>query len=120
MTVVEVATSENQTSVIYVAEAKVLQTLKPDLVPLPEERTIAIVGSTVPMSSAVWRPIETQQYLAFLNPEQGHYRTGAKYAMRPISPEGKVEWLEEDGEGGYEQTELGLEEAVRRIRSELE
>ena len=70
VTKVEVATGDDQTSNVYVAEAEILQTLKFDHSPTPEKRKIAIVGSTIPMSSAVWEPIESKRYLAFLNPEQ--------------------------------------------------
>ena len=118
VTEVVVSTGENQTSNVYVAEAEVLQTLKSDHTPTPEKRRIAIVSSTIPMSSAVWEPIKQKQYLAFLNPEQGHYRFGEKYAMRPISPEGKVEWMEKNSNGVYELSDLDIKEAIERIRSE--
>ena len=118
VTKVEVSTGDDQTSNVYVAEAEVLQTLKSDHHPTPEKRKIAIVGSTIPMSSAVWEPIESKRYLAFLNPEQGHYRYSAKYAMRPISPDGNVEWIEKNAKGDYEILAIDIEEAVRRIRSE--
>ena len=118
VTNVEVATGDDQTSNVYVAEAEILQTLKSDHSPTPEKRKIAIVGSTIPMSSAVWEPIESKRYLAFLNPEQGHYRYGEKYAMRPISTDGKVEWIEKNAKGDYEFLAVDIEEAVRKIRSE--
>ena len=118
VTKVGVSTGDDQSSDVYVAEAEVLQTLKSDHHPTPEKRKIAIVGSTIPMSSAVWEPIESKRYLAFLNPEQGHYRYSGKYAMRPISPDGKVEWIEKNAKGDYEILAIDLEEAVRRIRSE--
>ena len=57
---------EGQTSDVYVAQAEVLQTLKSDYMPISKKRCIAVVGSTIPMSSAVWRPIEKKRYLAFL------------------------------------------------------
>ncbi|MGJ8644763.1 MAG: hypothetical protein ACSHX9_15250 [Luteolibacter sp.] len=118
VTKVAVSTGEGQTSDVYVAEAEVLQTLKSDYTPAPEKRTIAVVGSTIPNSSAVWRPIETTRYLAFLNREQGHYRFGEMYAMRPITPEGMVEWLEEDTQGIWRLTDVSIEDAVKRIQSE--
>jgi hypothetical protein len=118
VTKVEVSTGDDQTSDVYVAEAEVLQTLKSDHNPTPEKRKIAIVGSTIPMSSAVWEPIESKRYLAFLDPEQGHYRYSEKYAMRPISPEGKVEWIEKNAKGDYEILAIDIEEAVKRIRRE--
>jgi hypothetical protein len=118
VTKVVVPTGDNQTSEVYVAEAEVLQTLKSDHNPTPEKRKIAIVGSTVPNSSAVWEPIESKRYLAFLNPEQGHYRYSEKYAMRPISSDGKVEWLEKNAKGVYEILAIDIEDAVKRIRSE--
>ena len=117
VTKVVVPTGGNQTSDVYVAEAEVLQTLKSDLMPVKENRKIAIVGSTIPMSSAVWEPIKTQRYLAFLNSEQGHYTYGEKFAMRPISPEGKVEWLEKNEKGIWVTYPIDIEEAVKRIRS---
>ena len=118
VTRVEVSTGKGQTSDVYVAEAEVLQTLKSDHDPTPEKRKIAIVGSTIPMSSAVWRPIEKSRYLAFLNPEQGHYRFGEMYAMRPISPDGKVEWLEKNAEGVWNVTKIDLQDAIKQIQSE--
>ncbi|MES2661162.1 MAG: hypothetical protein V4689_21250 [Verrucomicrobiota bacterium] len=118
VTKVEVSTGDGQSSDVYVAEAEVLQTLKSDHNPTPEKRKIAIVGSTIPMSSAVWEPIESKRYLAFLNPEQGHYRYSEKYAMRPISPAGKVAWIEKNAKGDYELLAIDIEEAVRRIRNE--
>lgn len=120
VTMVEVSTGEDQVSRVYVAEAEVLQTLKSDLTPIPAKRKIAIVGSEIPYSSAVWEPIKKNRYLAFLNPEQGHYHYGEKYALRAVSPEGKVEWPEKNARGEYELLSLGLDEAVKRIRSELD
>ncbi|MDP0491183.1 MAG: hypothetical protein Q7Q71_09070 [Verrucomicrobiota bacterium JB023] len=98
VTRVEVLIGEDQTSDVYVAKAEVLQTLRLDHNPAPEKRTISIVASTIPGSSAVWHPIEKSRYLAFLNPEQGHYRFSMMYTMRPIGPDGKVEWLERNAE----------------------
>lgn len=118
VTKVEIPTGGNQIANVYVAEAEVLQTLKTDHWPTPKNRKIAIIGSTIPRSSAVWQPIESQRYLAFLNPEQGHYRYGAKYAMRPISAEGKVDWIEKNAEGYWEVVAVDIEEAVKRIQKE--
>lgn len=115
---VVVSTGGGQTSDVYVAEAEVLQTLKPDLFPIPKKRTIAVVGSTIPLSSAVWRPILKQRYLAFLNREQGHYGYSEMYAMRPISTDGMVEWLERDSQGVWKLTDISIEDAVERIQRE--
>ena len=119
VTAVEVPTGKRQVSKVYVAEAEVAQTLKTDRWPTPEQRKIAIVGSTIPRSSAAWRPIEKTRYLAFLNPDQGHYRYSARIAMRPVSPEGKVEWHEKNARGEFEILEIELEQALKRIRNEL-
>ena len=118
VTKIEVSTGGDQISNVYVAEAEVLQTLKSDCSPTPEKRKIAIVGSTIPMSSAVWEPIKSQRYLAFLNKEQGHYRYQFKYAMRPISADGKIEWIEKNAKGEFEVYPLDIAEAVKKIRSE--
>jgi hypothetical protein len=118
VTKVVVPTGDDQTSEVYVAEAEVIQTLKSDHNPTPEKRKIAIIGSTIPNSSAVWEPIERKRYLAFLNPEQGHYRYSEKFAMRPINPEGKVDWIDKNAKGNYELSKLDVEEAIKRIRSE--
>ena len=115
VTEVEVRTGDHETSKVYVAEAEVLQALKSDLSPAPLNRRIAIVGSIIPMSSAVWRPIEKKRYLAFLNREQGHFRYGEKYAMRPISADGKVEWLHKKAQGGFDVIDLDIKEATTRI-----
>ncbi|MGJ8653831.1 MAG: hypothetical protein ACSHX8_11200 [Opitutaceae bacterium] len=119
VTKVEVSTGNGQTSDVYVAHAEVLQTLKSDYSPTPKKRTIAVVGSTIPMSSAVWEPIKKQRYLAFLNPEQGHYRYNWKYAMRPISPEGKVEWIDQNTKGAFEILAIDIDEAIKRIQAEV-
>lgn len=119
VTEVTVSTGNDLTSIVYVAEADVLQTLKSDHTPTPLHRKIAIVGSTIPMSSAVWQPIVKGRYLAFLNPEQGHYRYGEKYDMRPIRPENKVQWIEKNAKGDYELFELDLEEAIKRTAREI-
>ena len=118
VTKVVVPTGENQTSEVCVAEAEVIQTLKSDHNPTPEKRKIAIIGSTIPNSSAVWEPIERKRFLAFLNPEQGHYRYGEKFAMRPINPEDKVDWIDKNAKGDYELSKLDVEEAIKRIRRE--
>ncbi len=115
---IEVSTGDEQETDVYVAEAEVLQTLKSDLSPTPENRRIAIVGSTIPRSSAVWQPLKRQRYLAFLNPEQGHYRYGERYAMRPISPSGEVEWIEKNAKGEFEVPSISVDEAVKKIQSE--
>ena len=115
VTEVRVPTGEGQFSVIYVAAADVVETLKSDHHPIPRARKIAIVASTIPNSSAVWRPIERTKYLAFLNPVQGHYTFEAKYAMRPIS-KGKVDWHEKNAEGPFVLVQIDLEDAVARIR----
>ena len=118
VTKVEVSTGDDQTSDVYVAEAEVLQTLKSDHNPTPKKRKIAIIASTIPRSSAVMRPIEITRYLAFLNPEQGHYHFKDVYAMRPISTEGKVEWLEKNAQGSMELTRIALEDAIKKIQIE--
>ncbi len=118
VTTVEVPTGAGQETHVYVAEAEVLQTLKSDLSPIPEKRRIVIVGSSIPLSSAAWRPLERQQHLAFLNPEQGHYRYGERYAMRPISPAGEVEWIEQNAKGEFELLSIDVDEAVKKIQSE--
>jgi hypothetical protein len=117
VTEVTVSTGDGQTTKIYVAEAEVAQTLKSDVTPTPSKRRIAIVGSTIPMSSAVWTPIESRQYMAFLNAEQGHYRYSEKYDMRPIV-DGKVDWIERKPNGTFELLKLDADEAIKRIRSE--
>ena len=38
--------------------------------------------------------------------------------MRPISPDGKVEWFEQTADGDYEHLLIDIEEAVKRIQSE--
>ncbi len=117
VTQVEVPTGDDQTSIVYVAAAEVLETIKSDQNPTPENRKIALVGSTIPRSSAVWEPIECKRYLAFLNPEQGHYRFGEKYALRPVSDDGKVAWIEKNAKGEFEILAIDLSDAVKRIRS---
>jgi hypothetical protein len=120
VTEIEVKTGDHQTSKVYVAEAEVLQALKSDLSPSPSSRRIAIVGSTIPDSSAVWKPIEKKRYLAFLNCAQGHYGYGEKFALRPINAEGKVEWLKKKAEGGFDLIELDIKEAIKRIELVLD
>ncbi|WP_038169602.1 hypothetical protein [Verrucomicrobium sp. BvORR106] len=117
VTEVTVPTGDDQASKIYVAEAEVLQTLKSDVSPTPNKRKIAIVGSTIPMSSAVWTPIESGRYLAFLNSEQGHYRYSEKYDLRPII-DGKVDWIDKKPNGTFELLKLDIEEAIKKIQNE--
>ena len=118
VTAIDVPTGNGQVSTVYVAEAEVVQTLKSDQTPDTDGRRIAVVGSTVPRSSAAWQPIESKRYLAFLNPEQGHYRYGTKYAMRPVSPQGTVPWYEKNSLGIHEFFDLDVQEAVKKIMSE--
>lgn len=118
VTKVDVATGDNTHSSVFVAEAQVLETLKSDISPVPEKRRIAIVGSTIPNSSAVWRPIESRRYLAFLKREQGHYRYGWRFALREIDEEGRVEWYQQNDSRKYEFLKLKLNEAIKRIRSQ--
>ena len=51
-------------------------------------------------------------------PEQGHYRYSDKDDMRPISHEGKVDWIEKNAEGRVELHSIDVVEAIKRIRSE--
>ena len=58
VTKVEAPSGDEITTNVYVAEAEVVETLKSDRTPTPEKRKIVIVGSTIPESSAIWKPIE--------------------------------------------------------------
>ena len=79
-------------TVVYVATARVIQTIKTDHFPTPEKRTICIVGSTKPRSTAVWRPIEKGRYLAFLKSEQGHYSYSFNLSFQKIGNDELVRW----------------------------
>ena len=79
-------------TVVYVATAQVVQTIKTDHFPTPEKRTICIVGSTKPRSTAVWRPIEKGRYLAFLKSEQGHYSYSFNLSFQKIGNDELVRW----------------------------
>ena len=117
VTQVDVSTGDHQVSRVFVAAAKIQDTLKSDITPTPKDRRIAIVGSTIPRSTAVWRPIKAGRYLAFLNKEQGHYRYGMKYALRPISENNEVEWIEKEESGAWKISNLKLKEAISRIQN---
>ena len=119
VTQVDVPTGDGQFSSIYVAAAKAQVTLKSDFTPRPNGREIAIIGSTIPRSSAVWRPIKTGRYLAFLKKEQGHYRYGKMYAFRPINRLGEVAWIEKDETGAWKTSGLKLKVAIAKIQNRL-
>ena len=120
---VEVPTvGDGGSRIIYVAEAEVLQTLKGGAFPIAEGeegasgKSIAIAGSVIPRSSAVWQPIDPTRYLAFLSPVQGHFTYKYRYAMRKISDDDKVKWMEKNAKGEIEIYDIDLEDAVRTIK----
>jgi hypothetical protein len=119
VTKVDVPTGEHSITSVFVAEARVLETIKTDRSPVPQDRRIAIVGSTIPYSSAVWQPIKPRKYLAFLKREQGHYRYGYRIAMREVDEQNEVPWYRKNDSGEYEFVKLKLDEALKRIRSQL-
>lgn len=121
VTEVEVPTGDGQVSRIHVAHAEIQQTIKSDITPIEKNRQIAIVGSSIPWSKAVWMPIERKRYLAFLNREQGHYRYGLKYALREISDEETVKWYDYDKPGDTVKfVDLKVKDAVQRINQAVE
>lgn len=120
VTKVDVPTGEGRLSSVYVAEARVIRAMKSDLAPDSPGRGIAIVGSTVPRSSAVWQPIRRGRYVAFLNPEQGHYRYGRRDAMRPVAADGMVAWQDRKPDGTHEFLQLDVALALKRIEALLD
>lgn len=118
VTRIDVQLSELEATNVFVVKAEVAETIKSDRQPPPVDRMITIVGSTIPNSTAVWRPIEKRRYLAFLKPEQGHYRYGVNARLRPVT-NGTITWYELDDEKPVLKT-LSLEEAIKRVRQEME
>ena len=116
VTQVDVSTGRGQLTSVYVAQAAVEQHIKPDIFPAPGDRTIAIVGSTVPRSSAVWKPIEKKRYLAFLTSEQGHFRYSLNMAFREIDDKGTVRWYEYKNGRPTDFGRVPLKQAIKRIR----
>jgi hypothetical protein len=118
VTRVDVSTGEGQLTSVYVARAVVEETIKSDRYPTPRDRKIAIVGSTIPFSSAVWRPIEKRRYLAFLRGVQGYYHYSLRYAFREVDENEKVPWYEYPKGGKPTRPfDLPLKEAVSRVRT---
>lgn len=116
VTKVDVSTDRGQLSSVYVAQAVVEEHIKSDRRPTPRKRTIAIVGSTRPMSSAVWRPIRKGRYLAFLTAQQGHFHYGFNAAFRRIDGDNKVKWYEYiDGKSLPVFSSAPLKHAIERI-----
>ena len=111
---------ENPT-VVYVATARLIQTIKTDHFPAPEKRTICIVGSTKPRSTAVWRPIEKGRYLAFLKGEQGHYSYRYNLSFQRIENDELVRWCKYENVSTAKQgappvvSKIKLKEAVVRL-----
>jgi hypothetical protein len=123
VTEVEVPTGEHSVSKVYVAEAEIIESIEadrpPDLIKKDTprmQRKIALVGSSIPNSSAVWEPIMRGRYLAFLHVEQGHYAYHERYQMRRIDDDDQVEWLS-GGEDGvpYRVGKIALDEAIRQV-----
>jgi hypothetical protein len=116
VTRVDVSTGEGQLTCVYVAEAVVEETIKSDRYPVPRTRKIAIVGSTIPYSSAVYKPIEKRRYLAFLRGVQGYYHYSFRYAFREIDDDGKVPWYEYGKDGrSTAPFDLPLKDAILRV-----
>ncbi|MDP7020724.1 MAG: hypothetical protein QGG36_33365 [Pirellulaceae bacterium] len=115
--VVDVPTGGGRVSRVYVAEAEVEQSIKPASAAKAEKTRIAIVGSTIPRSSAVWQPIEEKRYLAFLNAEQGHFHYGIKWAFREVKEDGRVAWYDyaRGDTHPVKFVELKIEDAIARV-----
>ncbi len=97
---------------IQIAEAVVKKTVKSDYTPVTEGRRIAIVGSTLPRTSAAFRPIKEGKYLAFLTRTQGHYQFSFQCALRPIDEDSMVTWYTLKEDGNLDTTPIKLAEAI--------
>jgi hypothetical protein len=81
-----------------------------------ENRRLAIVGSTQPNTSAVWKPIQKGRYLAFLQAEQGHHHYGMNLAFRPVDAEGNVYWYEYKDGRPTDFSKVPLKKSIQRIQ----
>ncbi len=116
VTRVDVPTAKGQLTSVYVAEAAIVQTIKPVREPTPANRKLAIVASTLPRTSAVFRPIQQGRYLAFLQVEQGHYHYGMNLAFRPVEADGNVDWYEYKDGRPADFSKTPLKKAIERIQ----
>lgn len=127
VTEVEVPTGPYSMTKVHVAEAKIIEKIEADRPteilkknPPATRQRIALVGSSIPNSSAVWEPIRQGRYLAFLHVEQGHYAYSQRYSFRRINDDDQVEWLS-GGEDGvpYKAEKIALDEAIRLVRKAM-
>lgn len=106
---------------IHLAQAHIERTFKSDRPKDNEHKTIPIVSSSIPLSTAVWRPLKKQRYLAFLKPQQGHYVFDMKIAFREIDENNKVMWYDLEGpfRGEIKFQSLPVEIVTQKIHSLL-
>ena len=109
---IPVDTGIGEGTMVHVARAKRLQSLKG---PENSERGFALVSSSLPSSSAVWRPLHKGKFIGFLNARMGHYEFADVWWLREIGEDGKVEWLEKNKESVWETSRIELAEAISKI-----
>lgn len=111
--------SDAGSALVQVSAARRLQSLKGDGGGDGGAQTFALLSSSLPTGSAVWRSLPKGRYLGFLNAEQAHYGFPYNTCLRRIGEDGKVEWLEQNAEGVFERTRIDLAEALKKVQAEL-
>lgn len=108
---VTVDTGSGEGTVVHVATARLEEALKGG----GQDQTFALVSSSLPSTSAVWRPLKKGRYIGFLSVRMGHYEFEDIWWLREIREDGKVEWLDRDAEGQWQTTAIELKDARERI-----
>ncbi|MEM7476185.1 MAG: hypothetical protein AAF483_14415 [Planctomycetota bacterium] len=101
---------------VFVAQAEVITTIKTDHFPAPEKRTITIVSSTRPSTSAVWRPIEKGRYLAFLKRDRAHYDFKYNMSFQKIVEGEEIRWGEYKL-NRFVETKVNVDKAIKRLQA---
>ena len=109
-----VDTGQGEGTMVHVAKAKCLQSLKG---PESGDRGFALVSSSLPSSSAVWRPLHKGRFIGFLNARMGHFEFTDVWWLREIGEDGKVDWIEKDQKGIWAVSRIDLGEAISKIRA---
>lgn len=111
---VPVDTGIGEGTVVHVAKAKCLQSLKG---PENGERRFALVSSSLPSTSAVWKPLHKGKFIGFLTARMGHFEFTDIWWLREVGEDGKVEWVEKDKEGLWVISRIELADAVSKIKA---
>lgn len=111
---IPVDTGSGEGTLVHVAKAKRLQSLKG---PENSERGFALVSSSLPSTSAVWKPLRKGKFIGFLNARMGHFEFADIWWLREIGEDGKVEWIDKDKEGVWVTSRIDLADAISKIKA---